>query len=61
MAFLCVDIGGTNTLIGVGNGDFEVVEKFSFMILKPVTENILDKSKVQKIDESSCSSCRTDG
>ncbi len=27
MAFLCVDIGGTNTLFGVGNGDFQVVEK----------------------------------
>jgi len=23
MAFLCIDIGGTNTLIGLGNGDFE--------------------------------------
>lgn len=27
--FLCVDIGATNTLIGVGNGAFEVVEKRS--------------------------------
>ncbi|MFB6191403.1 MAG: ROK family protein [Candidatus Nanohaloarchaea archaeon] len=27
MVFLCVDIGGTNTLIGIGNGDFEVVKK----------------------------------
>lgn len=25
--FLCVDIGATNTLVGVGNGAFEVVEK----------------------------------
>lgn len=25
MVILCVDIGGTNTLIGVGNGDFEEV------------------------------------
>lgn len=28
MAFLCVDIGGTNTLIGIGNGEFQVIEKF---------------------------------
>ena len=29
MAFLCVDVGGTNTLVGLGNGEFKVVEKFS--------------------------------
>ena len=27
MAFLCIDIGGTNTILGVGNGDFKVTEK----------------------------------
>lgn len=27
MAFLCVDVGGTNTRIGVGNGEFDVIEK----------------------------------
>ena len=27
MAFLCIDIGGTNTLFGVGNGGFEKVEQ----------------------------------
>lgn len=27
MVFLCIDIGGTNTLFGIGNGDFRVVEK----------------------------------
>lgn len=27
MVFLCIDIGGTNTLFGIGNGDFQVVEK----------------------------------
>lgn len=27
MDFACVDIGGTNTLIGVGNDDFRVIEK----------------------------------
>lgn len=29
MGFLCIDIGGTNTLVGAGNGDFKVVEKYS--------------------------------
>ncbi len=29
MAFLCVDIGGTNTLLGIGNGDFQVLEKYA--------------------------------
>lgn len=29
MGFACVDIGGTNTLVGVGNGEFELVEKVS--------------------------------
>lgn len=28
MAFLCIDVGGTNTLVGFGNDDFEVVEKY---------------------------------
>ena len=29
MAFLCVDIGGTNTILGAGNGEFETVAKYS--------------------------------
>ncbi len=29
MGFLCIDIGGTNTLLGLGNGDFKVVRKVS--------------------------------
>lgn len=28
MAFLCVDIGGTNTLVGIGDSEFQVVDKF---------------------------------
>lgn len=28
MAFLCIDIGGTNTILGAGNGDFETVAKY---------------------------------
>jgi len=27
MGFLCIDIGGTNTLLGLGNGEFETVRK----------------------------------
>lgn len=27
MTFLCIDIGGTNTILGVGNGEFKVTEK----------------------------------
>lgn len=27
MVFACIDIGGTNTLVGVGNDEFEIVEK----------------------------------
>lgn len=27
MAFLCVDIGATNTLLGIGNGDFQVTDE----------------------------------
>lgn len=29
MAFLCIDIGGTNTIVGAGNGEFETVAKYS--------------------------------
>lgn len=55
MAFLCVDVGGTNTLIGVGNGDFEVIEKISsseFLDdIEGCLKNILQKSKIHEIDE----------
>lgn len=55
MSFLCVDIGGTNTLIGVGNGDFELVEKIrSKEFLENVEgclENILEDSKIKEIDK----------
>jgi glucokinase len=27
MAFLCVDVGATNTLLGIGNGHFDITEK----------------------------------
>jgi len=44
MAFLCVDIGGTNTLLGIGNGDFQVIEKYD-------TEKFL-KDVDGKVDEA---------
>ncbi|AOV94395.1 hypothetical protein AQV86_00540 [Nanohaloarchaea archaeon SG9] len=44
MVFLCVDIGGTNTLLGIGNGDFQVIEKYG-------TEKFL-KDVDGKVDEA---------
>ena len=41
MTFLCVDIGGTNTLVGFGDEEFESVEKFKTeYFLKEVDSNI---------------------
>lgn len=41
MAFLCVDIGGTNTLVGIGNGNFQVIEKFDTeQFLKDVNDKV---------------------
>lgn len=55
MAFLCVDVGGTNTLIGVGNGEFEVIEKISsskFLDdIQVCLNNILSESKAEKIEQ----------
>ena len=55
MAFLCIDVGGTNTLIGVGNGDFEVIEKISsskfLNNIEGCLENILEESKIEKIED----------
>lgn len=43
MAFLCVDIGGTNTLIGVGNGEFKITRNVKTKyFLEKVGENIED-------------------
>lgn len=44
MAFLCVDIGGTNSLLGIGNGDFKVIKKLS-------TEDLLEDVD-EKIEET---------
>ena len=54
MAFLCVDIGGTNTLVGVGNGDFEIVKKVkSKDFLEDIgscLEDVINPEKMEKID-----------
>ncbi len=43
MTFLCVDIGGTNTLLGLGNGGFEVEKKIpSTEFLGNVEETVAD-------------------
>lgn len=44
MAFLCIDIGGTNTLIGAGNGGFEAVAEYR-------TERFLEELP-QKVDQA---------
>lgn len=49
MAFLCVDVGGTNTLIGFGNDEFKVVEKvrsekFLSNIERTLKEDIIDRT-----------------
>lgn len=54
MAFVCLDIGGTNTLVGIGNGDFEVVEKIASenFLYEPeeTLEKILDKTSYTEKD-----------
>lgn len=54
MVFLCVDIGGTNTLIGAGNGGFEVVEKVkSQEFLEDIgecLENTFSNQTLEKVD-----------
>jgi len=49
MAFLCVDVGGTNTLVGLGNDEFKLVEKvrsekFLSDIEGTLKEDIVDKT-----------------
>lgn len=43
MTFLCVDIGGTNTLIGIGNRDFEEVERLKTREFLSNVEQNLEK------------------
>lgn len=54
MAFVCIDVGGTNTLIGIGNGDFEIKKRIkSKKFLKDIEKNVekvIEKSKQSKED-----------
>jgi len=49
MAFLCVDIGGTNTLLGIGNGDFSLVKKIKTKRFLGDIENEIESA----VDETS--------
>lgn len=55
MGFLCIDIGGTNTLFGVGNGDFELVDKRkSSEFLEDIhgtVQDVLSNSQIEKIED----------
>ncbi len=43
MAYVCIDIGGTNTLIGLGDGDFEEKTRMkSRDFLEDIEANVLD-------------------
>ncbi|MBC5793410.1 MAG: ROK family protein [Nanohaloarchaea archaeon] len=42
MAFLCVDIGATNTVIGTGKQDFETVEKYSTRYFFENTDELVE-------------------
>lgn len=44
MVFVCIDIGGTNTLLGIGNGEFEIKRKIKS---KEFLLNI--EEKIQKL------------
>lgn len=54
MTFLCIDIGGTNTLIGVGNGDFSIVEvvksRYFLEDIGACLEDTLSSSELEEID-----------
>lgn len=52
MAFLCVDVGGTNTLIGFGNDEFKVVEKVRSRKFLSDIEGTLRDDIVSKTDHS---------
>ena len=54
MAFLCIDIGGTNTLIGLGNGDFEEKKRIkSHRFLKDIEgciQEVIENAGYRKDD-----------
>jgi len=52
MGFLCIDIGGTNTIVGAGNGDFETVAKYSTSeFIKDVSGKVNQALKDTHLDE----------
>lgn len=55
MAFLCIDIGGTNTLFGIGEKDFKKVKEMKteeFLLDIPGTvEKVLDDVESNKIEK----------
>ena len=54
MAFLCIDVGGTNTLFGIGNGDFEKVEQVKTVdFLKDIestVEKVLEDASYSEVE-----------
>ena len=52
MAFLCVDIGGTNTLVGFGNDEFKVVEKVRSEKFLSDIRGTLERDIVGKTDHT---------
>lgn len=55
MGFLCIDIGGTNTLFGIGNGEFELVDKKKsgefLQDIEGTINEMLSKSQIEKIED----------
>lgn len=55
MAFLCIDIGGTNTLFGVGNGGFEKVEQVKTVEflnnIQRTVESVLEDAGHSEVEE----------
>jgi len=44
MAFLCVDIGGTNTLIGIGDSEFQIIDKIETEKFLKNVEKYIDQA-----------------
>ena len=56
MAFICIDIGGTNTLLGIGNGDFEIKKEMKtkkfLSNIKPNIKQVIEDSRHEENDFS---------
>ena len=55
MVFLCIDVGGTNTLFGLGNGDFEEVRRVKtkdFLDdVEGTVDRVLDDKASSEVDD----------